>query len=233
MNAAMPTPASAVHTLWFPTKGPANVTAVPDPLASLHRLVGGGGRALPGTACRSLARHLSAGLRAAPTGLGALLAVVRRMAFAFLAAGLANLRADLANRASELTAARHHRSGQAADLRAVHVERDAAGHLPDVGLLQAGRGAMVAGVGAGLASLNAFSELIVGHVIVSVKSGLRTDKARRLSRAAAMPAPEGQALQVLGPQSLDHDPTPFPAIWRGSAAGTCRLQALSQQRAPQ
>lgn len=167
MNAAMPTPASAAHTLWFPMKGPANVTAVPDPLVRQRRLVCGGGRALLGTACRSLARHLAAGLRAAPTGLGALLAVVRRMAFAFLAAGLANLRADLANRASELTATRHHRSGKAADLRAVHVERDAAGHLRDVRLLQTGRCAMVAGVGTGLAGFNAFSKLLVGHVIVS------------------------------------------------------------------
>jgi hypothetical protein len=89
------------------------------------------------------------------------------MAFAFLAAGLANLRAELADRTGELTAAGHRRSGKAADLRAVHVERDAAGHLPDVGLLQAGGCAVIAGVGAGLAGFNAFSELFVGHVIVS------------------------------------------------------------------
>ena len=76
---------------------------------------------------------------------------------AFLAARLAHLGAQLAKLLREDTAACHVPGCRPADGGAVHVERDASGHHLYVLLLQAGCGAVVAGIGAGVACLNAGS----------------------------------------------------------------------------
>lgn len=82
---------------------------------------------------------------------------------AFLGAGIANLRAELAERAGELAAARHERNARATDLGAVDVQRDASSEALDVLLRQAGGGAVVAGDRAVVAGVDAALHRFVGH----------------------------------------------------------------------
>jgi heterodisulfide reductase subunit A-like polyferredoxin len=83
------------------------------------------------------------------------------MLAAFFAAGLAHIRARLANGCSELAAATHVSGSHAADLRTVHIKRNAARHHFDVLLLQASRSAMVAGDCAGIAGIDAGLKLLM------------------------------------------------------------------------
>ena len=105
--------------------------------------------------------HAAAFVRAAAAGLGAFLAVLGLMLAAFFAAGLAHIRARLANGGSELAAATHVGGSQAADLRAVHIKRNAARHHVDVLLPQARRSAVVAGDCAGMAGIDAGLKLLM------------------------------------------------------------------------
>lgn len=66
------------------------------------------------------------------TGLCALLAMFHLMLRAFLGARVTKLRTRVADRRCELTAARHIACGQAADLRAVDIQLDAACQFLDV-----------------------------------------------------------------------------------------------------
>src|SRR6266511_288492 len=86
----------------------------------------------------SFARHREALLRARPAAASALAAMLRIMARAFVGARFADLSAQLAGVHGGLASTRHESGGKAADLRAVDVERDAAGELRHVALLQAG-----------------------------------------------------------------------------------------------
>ncbi|MBD8530511.1 hypothetical protein IFT83_11045 [Massilia sp. CFBP 13647] len=63
----------------------------------------------------------------------------------------------------EITTARHETGRQAAQLRTVHVQRNAAGHHLDVFFTQAGAGAMVAGGGASVAGVDTVLEISVIH----------------------------------------------------------------------
>tara|TARA_B100001105_G_C22399454_1_gene448590 strand:+ start:804 stop:1118 length:315 start_codon:yes stop_codon:yes gene_type:complete len=96
--------------------------------------------------------------------LGALLAVVMLVPATLVATRLADLRAQLAQLLGEVAAPGHVASRQAADCGAVHVQRDASRHHLDVLLLQAGRGAVVTGVSAGVARLDAGLVLLVSHL---------------------------------------------------------------------
>ncbi len=82
---------------------------------------------------------------------------------AFLRAGVAHVRAGLADHARELAAARHVAGGEAADGRTVEVELDAAREHPDVLLVQARGGAVIAGHRAGVAGVDAGLELLMWH----------------------------------------------------------------------
>ena len=83
---------------------------------------------------------------------------------AFFATGLANLGAQLAQRLGEITAASLAGGGHATDGGAVHVERNAARHHLHVRLLETRRRAVVAGIGAPIAGVDAGRVLLVGHV---------------------------------------------------------------------
>jgi hypothetical protein len=96
--------------------------------------------------------------------LGAPLAVVVLVLAALLATRVADLRTQLAQLLGEVAAPGHVTSRQAADCGAVHVERDTSRHHLDVLLLQAGRGAVVTGVSAGVARLDAGLVLLVSHL---------------------------------------------------------------------
>ena len=108
--------------------------------------------------------HLAALFCATPARLSTLLAMVRLVLGAFVAAKLANIRAELADLLGAFAAARHVRGGEPADCGAVDVERDAARHHLHVGLLKTSRGAVVAGIGAGVACVDAGLELLVCHL---------------------------------------------------------------------
>lgn len=82
---------------------------------------------------------------------------------AFLATGLADLGAQLAQLLGELAVARHVAGGQAADCCAVHVQRDTSRHHFDVLLLKAGGRTVVAGVCAAVAGFDASFVDLVSH----------------------------------------------------------------------
>lgn len=83
---------------------------------------------------------------------------------ALLAAGIAHGGAQLAELTVELTASRHVARRESADGGAVHVEGNALRHHLDVLLSQAGGGAVVAGIGTGVARLDAGLVDLMGHV---------------------------------------------------------------------
>jgi hypothetical protein len=85
---------------------------------------------------------------------------------AFISTGVADFSASLAKNAGEFTASRHVTGSQAADLRAVHVQGNAARHRLDISLLQAGGCTIVAGVRAVIASFDTGFVLLLGHDVV-------------------------------------------------------------------
>jgi len=97
---------------------------------------------------RALCRHASACLGALAAGLCALLAVFVLMLTALPGAGLAYFSAYLAKLARMLAFEGHKLRGQAANRRALHIKTNTATHHVDIGLLQAGRSAVVAGFSA-------------------------------------------------------------------------------------
>ena len=99
----------------------------------------------------------------AATRLSALLAVAHGVALAFVGALFAQLGAELAVGLRTLAGASHGRSSGLADLGAVNIQRDAARHHLDVLLPQALRCAVIAGLGACVAGLDAVGKLLVGH----------------------------------------------------------------------
>lgn len=122
--------------------------------------------------CRSVAAQQAgdapAFLGAAIAGFGAKAAVLDDVfggdvAHAFLGAALAHRGAILARGAGEAAAARQITGGQAAELRAVDIEGDAADEGLRVGFAEAGDAAVVATGSASIAGIDAGSVLLVGH----------------------------------------------------------------------
>jgi hypothetical protein len=127
-----------------------------------------GRRAAKG-ACRSLLfGDRPARLGAASACLRACTAMVHVVARAFLAARLAKLGAEARDRHGVLAVARHHRCGEAAEVGAIDVERDAAGHRLHVVFEQAGGRATVAGIGAAITRLDGIAVGFRLHVRFSV-----------------------------------------------------------------
>jgi hypothetical protein len=95
---------------------------------------------------------LTAGLFAATAGFGALFTVLHMgtVLFALVAAGLADFSALLQQVLGVLRAAGHKAGRQGADVSAVPVETNTAGHHFHIVFLEAGRGAMFAGGNAGI-----------------------------------------------------------------------------------
>jgi len=114
--------------------------------------------------CGRLRRHAAALVRATLASDRAILAMGMLVPGALLAAGIAHGGAQLAELAVELTASRHVARRESADGGAVHVEGNALRHHLDVLLSQAGGGAVVAGIGTGVASLDAGLVDLMGHV---------------------------------------------------------------------
>ena len=130
----------------------------------------------------SSVRHLVEFLRADVAGPSARLTVIHGVLGAFFAACLADLCAQFADLCHELASAGHEASGDSADRGAVHVERNAPGHHVCVGFPQAGDRAVVAGIGAGIAGVDAGLIHLVLHDRdpFSERVNARRDGRRRL-----------------------------------------------------
>jgi hypothetical protein len=105
----------------------------------------------------------------------------------FLAASAANLGANAAEVCGKLRPARHEPRRDAADHGALMVEVDAAGHLLNVLLPQAGAGAMFALSSALVAGFDAASILLVHNLLLGLASDGATcagDAGRKLARSA-------------------------------------------------
>lgn len=111
----------------------------------------------------SLGAHLLALVCAAAAGLGALLAMRHCVRATFFGAGAAQLGAQPAKVGGMSAGARHQSSSRPADLGAINVQRDTAGHGFYVLFLETGGGADVAGVGAGVAGIDAALKIILVH----------------------------------------------------------------------
>ena len=96
-------------------------------------------------------------------GLGALFAMRHVMFGAFVPAGLADICAECANCLDMGATSGHGSSSKRTNLGAVHIQRYALNHHLDVGLVQTGSCAMVTGHGAGVASVNAGTVLLMRH----------------------------------------------------------------------
>src|SRR3569833_2792802 len=89
-------------------------------------------------------RHAPAFIRAAPASLRAILAMLHLMLGALVSAGIADFGAKLTQDVGEFAIPRHVAGRHSADLRAIHVQCDAARHNLHVLLLHAGSFAIVA-----------------------------------------------------------------------------------------
>jgi len=118
----------------------------------------------------SLSTHVAAFQRAAPTHIGAILAVLRFVFSALISACIAYFGTCLTDRTGELTATSHIASGHATDLGTVDIERNALCHHFYVILLQACAGASIASRGAGIAGFYAGLKLITIHHLNSPKN---------------------------------------------------------------
>lgn len=87
----------------------------------------------------------------------------------FVGTRLANVSADAAYSLGLGTATRHIRSGQSANLCAIHVEGNAARHRLHVIFFEAGGRAKVTGIRAGVASVNAVLKVHLVHDVLLVK----------------------------------------------------------------
>jgi hypothetical protein len=110
------------------------------------------------TACHSLAS-----IRAAAACFSALLAMVHLVFSAFVAACPADLRALPAECGREFAPTRHIRGGNAANLRAIHIHRNAARHHFDVLFGEACSSAMIACGSACVAGIDACLKVLVSH----------------------------------------------------------------------
>lgn len=133
------------------------------------------------------AGHLPARLGAGMAGRRASLAVIRLVTSAFVAAGLADISAEGAHPRGELAAPCHEPGSQPADRCAIDVQGNATGHHLHVLLLQAGGGAVVTGISAGVAGFDAG---LIGFVGL-VSHGVSPDKSDasgtdRVARKAVM-----------------------------------------------
>ena len=83
------------------------------------------------------------------------MAMLHRMLAAFLAAGVTEVGAQAAEGRGHLAVARYEAGGHPAQLGAIDIERDTARHHLRGIFVQAGAGTAVAGIGAGVARVDA------------------------------------------------------------------------------
>ncbi len=121
-----------------------------------------GGRVLRARA--ALLRHAPALVGAAVARVGAFAAMVQRVFAALVGARFADVGAQLAQRIRVHAAARHVADRRAADVGAIHVERNAVRQALRVGLGETRGGAVVTRGGAAVAGFDAGAVVLEGHV---------------------------------------------------------------------
>ena len=136
---------------------------------------------------RCAAGHAPAFVRATTAGLCARLAMFHLEFCAFVAASVTQLCASLADRTGKFAAARHIAGRHAANLGAVHIQRNAARHRLRIGFLQTGGCAMVAGICARIAGFDTGCKLFMGHDY-SNQELMRKSHTAAADHAAAGPA---------------------------------------------
>src|SRR5690625_2840650 len=126
--------------------------------------------------------HFATLLCTAPTSFRALATVLHlRVLLTLSATGLAHLCTDATKCCRQLTVSRHRTRCQLADLSAVDVEGDTAGHRFRITLLQTGHSAGVAGLGTGITGVDTGAKLLGRHMrYCSHHQNLRVMWAERL-----------------------------------------------------
>lgn len=145
---------------------------------------------------RRCVRHLFAFLGAAFAGFRAFPAMIHVMLAAFGRATAADFGAMLANVPGFFRIARHQRSREPAEVRAIPIEFDAARHHFHIVFVQAGGCAMLAYRGTLIASLDAILIFFVGHIGYSFLQA--SFSFGRMDGNRAAPESPGQA--------MDHKP---------------------------
>lgn len=112
---------------------------------------------------KTLCRHSATFFSAAPTGLSALLTVIRLVLGTLLATGLTDLRAQSTKTFGELTVSCHERCSHTADLGAVHIERDAPRHHFYIVFLKARCRTVITGCGTVITGLDTGRVLLMSH----------------------------------------------------------------------
>ena len=110
-----------------------------------------------------LSGHSATFFSAAPTGLSALLAVVRLVLSTLFATGLTDLRTQSANTLGELAVSCHKGRGHATDLGAVHVKRNAPRHHLYIVFLKARSCTVITGCGTVITGLDTGCVLLMSH----------------------------------------------------------------------
>lgn len=144
---------------------------------------------LPFTYPWGAAGHAPTFVRATAAGLGACLTMLHLEFCTLIAARFAQFCASLADRTGKLATARHIARSHAANLGAVHIQRNAARHCLRIRFLQTGGCAMVAGICAGIAGFNAGGKLFMGHDYSN------QELMRNSPTAAAVPTAAGRTNQ--------------------------------------
>jgi hypothetical protein len=118
---------------------------------------------LSGPGFGKIGNHQTAFIRATAAGLGAQAAMFQRVLGAFFRAHFADLGANPPNVIDHFAVAGHVCSCQTTDLRAVHIQLDTACHLVHILFRETGYGALITGIGAIVARLDAGSKLFMNH----------------------------------------------------------------------
>jgi len=114
--------------------------------------------------------HLAAFFSALKACLGALLAMRHVVLGALVTARLTDVGTQGADSPGMFAATGHCRRSQRADLRAIHVQRNAPRHRLDVLLLQTGSRAVIAGNNTSVAGFNTIIEGLMTHLVLQIIS---------------------------------------------------------------
>ena len=141
------------------------------------KLMDAGLLALAGLHFRSRTTHVAALLRAAPTHIGAILAMLRFVFSALISARVTYVGTCLANRAGQLAATSHIARCHATDISTVYVECNAVCHHFYVVFLQACTGTGIASRRAAIAGFYAGLKLITSnhHISPISEQGFNND----------------------------------------------------------
>lgn len=163
-------------------------------------MMGRGAARHGGTSPLGAGCHAAAFRCATPAGIGTLPAMFQRVPFAFLGAQVAQPGTGFADDIDGGAVPGHGTGGEATEGGTVDVEADAAGQRLGIRLCQAGRGAMIAGIGTSIAGVDAGTELFVSHDFLRQEI-------------------QGMGMRLAAPQAISKKPSPgliAPTVAQGA-----------------